>query len=373
MANGPGLRVRISADLNDIRKGLALLRTELAMVRRHAERNAPATERWAQGLQAVRKQPLDMVSLYGTIRAGGAYLRLADEGANLSGRLRLATKSQQEFNKVHRETFRIAQETSSEWSSIVGLFVQLQQSTGRANDEILELSKTISQSFTVSGSSVQDAQRGMVQLPQAIAGGTLRAQEFQTLTETNSRLVQALADELGIAAGKVRKYVNDGKVSSEILLSAIRNSARRIEEEYGRLPLTVGRATQQVRNALMKLVGDTDQAEGASRDLAEAISDLATFLGSDEARNGLAALITGLTTVARIAAEAAGGINRMGQQLRPLLADAERFLAMNANTSAAAARAAGRNPRDVLGVRAFLEPRFPWLYRDLFGGAGKPD
>src|SRR5690606_24328192 len=138
---------------------LGLLRTDLAMVRRHAERNVPDTGRWAQGLQAVRKQLLGIVSLYGAIRAGGAYLRLADEAANLSGRLRLATKSQQEFNKVHRETFRIAQETSSEWSSIVGLFVQLQQSTGRANDEILELSKTISQSFTVSGSSVQDAQR----------------------------------------------------------------------------------------------------------------------------------------------------------------------------------------------------------------------
>lgn len=373
MANGPSLRVKVSADLADIKQGLALLRTELGTVKRQAERAAPSTNAWQNGLQAVRRQLMGIASIYTAIRAGGAYLRLADEAANLSGRLRLATKSQQEFNRAHSETFRIAQRTSAEWGSIIGLYSQLAQTTGMAQERILQLTEAVGLSFAVSGSNAQDTARGIVQLQQAMAGGILRAQEFNTLLETNPRLVQALADHFGIAFGRVRKYVNDGKITTRDMAEAIIKASGDMRAEFERLPLTVGKATQQVRNALMKLVGDTDQAEGASRDLAEAISDLATFLGSDEARNGLAALITGLTTVARIAAEAAGGINRMGQQLRPLLADAERFLAMNANTPAAAARAAGRNPRDVLGVRAFLEPRFPWLYRDLFGGAGKPD
>src|SRR5690606_23134205 len=134
MATGPNLRVRISADLADIKQGLGLLRNELGAVKRTAERASPSTSKWQQGLAAVRRQLLGIVSVYGALRVGGAYLRLADEASTLAGRLRLATKSQEEFNRAHRETFRIAQSTSADWGGIIGLYAQLAQTTGMAQE-----------------------------------------------------------------------------------------------------------------------------------------------------------------------------------------------------------------------------------------------
>lgn len=372
MANNPNLRVRISADLADVKQGLGVLRGELAKVRGQAQRALPDSSGWSKGLAAVRSQLLGIVSAYGALRAGGAYVRLADEAANLAGRLRLATKSQQEFTKAQRETFRIAQDTSTQWGAVVGLYARLSQTTDLAQDDVLALGKTIGQTFAVSHASVQDTDNGIRQLTQAIAGGVLRAEEFGTIVDTNGRLVQALADELGIHSGQVRKYVNDGKVSSEILLNAVRNSARQIDEEFKSLPLTVSKASTQLRNSLLKLVGDTDRAEGASKDLAIAIGDLAKFLESDDAKRGFGSLISGLTEVARLAVDVGGEISRVGSNLREAFAEAERFMARNMNSPARLARMRGGDPKDLLGVRAFLEPRVPLLYRQI-GAAPPPD
>lgn len=319
MANGPSLRVKVSADLADIKQGLALLRTELGTVKRQAERAAPSTNAWQKGLQAVRRQLMGIASIYTAIRAGGAYLRLADEAANLSGRLRLATRSQQEFNRAHSETFRIAQRTSAEWGSIIGLYSQLAQTTGMAQERILQLTEAVGLSFAVSGSSAQDTARGIVQLQQAMAGGILRAEEFRTLLQTNSRLVQALADHFGIAYGRVQQYVNDGKITTRDMAEAIIKASGDMRAEFERLPLTVGKAMQQVRNALLRLVGDTDQAEGATRDLADALADFARFLESDDAKRGLAALINGIATAARLFGQLAGKISEAHSKYREWL------------------------------------------------------
>ncbi|MDH7453587.1 tape measure protein [Luteimonas composti] len=372
MNSRPNLRVRISADLADIKQGLGMLRGELAKVRGQAQRALPDNTAWSRGLAAVRSQLVGIVSAYGALRAGGAYVRLADEAANLAGRLRLATKSQEEFNRAQQGTFRLAQDTSAEWGSVVALYARLSQTTNLAQDDILALTKTISQSFAVSGADAVETANGIRQLSQAIAGGVLRAEEFNTIVDTNGRLVQALGDELGIHSGQVRQYVNDGKVSSEILLRAIRNAADQMDKEFGQLPLTVARATTQLRNSLTKLVGDTDKAEGASKDLAVAISDLARFLESDDAKRGFADLISGLTQVARLAVDVGGELARVGSNLRDVFAEAERFMARNANVPALLARQRGGNPQDALGVRAFLEQRAPWLYKE-FGAAPPPD
>ena len=57
MATSPtNLRVRISADLADIRQGLGLLRGELAKVKRDAAQTTPDTTQWTQGIGRVRSE-----------------------------------------------------------------------------------------------------------------------------------------------------------------------------------------------------------------------------------------------------------------------------------------------------------------------------
>lgn len=303
MATQPNLRVRLSADLDDIKKGMAMLRGDFAKLKKDAAGAAPSTAGWRQGLADVRTQLAGVVSLYAVMRGARWYLDQADQAANLAARLRLATKSQEEFTRAQQATYAIAQRTSAEWGSVVGLYAQLAQTTGMGQERILALTETISQAFQVSGASAEETSNGLRQLQQAMAGGVLRAEEFNTIIETSPRIVQALADYFGIAFGDVRKYVNDGKVSSEQFAQALLKGSADIQRDFNKLPLTVSRATQQVRNALLGLVGDADSASGASNDLATGIQDLARTLESPEVKQGFATFVGGVVTATKKLAE----------------------------------------------------------------------
>lgn len=295
MASNPNLRVKISADLADIKQGLGLLRGELAKVKQQSAQAAPGAG-WSEGLKTVRAQLAGIVSVYAALRAVRWYADVSDQASKLTGRLRLVTKTQEEFNRAYSGTYKLAQDSQADWQSVVNLFSQLTQTTGQSQERILNLSKIIGQAFRVSGASAQETSDGLRQLQQAIAGGTLRAEEFNTIIDTAPRIVQALADHFGISFGQVRKYVNDGKISSQEFMRALEEAADSIQSDFNKLPKTVQGSITQVRNALIGMVSDTNTATGASNDLAQGISDLAVTLNSPQVKQGFQALVQGASS-----------------------------------------------------------------------------
>lgn len=239
-------------------------------------------------------------------KAVGAYVRLADASANMSARLRLATQSQEEFTAAQEATFRIAQSAGTELEGVVNLYGRLAQAStqlGLSQAQVAQLTETVTQAFTVSGATSQEAAGGIRQLTQALAGGTVRAEEFNSIIESSPRIVQALADHFGVSFGKVRQLVNEGKISSEQFAAAMLSASAKIQAEFDQMPLTVSRATQEVRNALTGLVGEVDNAEGATSRLAETIAGLARTLESQEVRDGFQAFVGGVVTATSKLAE----------------------------------------------------------------------
>lgn len=97
--SGPNMRVRISADLQDIKQGLGLLRGELAKVKAEAARTAPDTGAWAKGIGNVREQLGNLVGAYvgvqtitGGIRSLFAALDRADRIGELAAQSGVATE-----------------------------------------------------------------------------------------------------------------------------------------------------------------------------------------------------------------------------------------------------------------------------------------
>lgn len=318
------LRVRISADVADLKQGLGLVLGELAKVKAAGARTAPDTGSWRASLGAIKTQLAGILSVYAALRAVKTYAELSDQSAKLSGQLKLATKSQEDFAKAYDATYQLAQDSQSDWKSIVGLFSQLTQTTGQSQDRILNLTKIISQAFRVSSASVQDTSNGLRQLQQAMAGGTLRAEEFNTIIDTAPRIVQALADHFGISFGEVRKYVNDGKVSTQAFMAALEESAGGIARDFGKLPKTVGGAVQEVRNALVKMVGDADKTTGAANELSGAISGLARTLESPGIKQGFVSFIGLMVKGAEKAAILAAKVGTLTSAVREYFGALER-------------------------------------------------
>ena len=75
MANQTDLRVKISADLADIKSGLGLVTRELAKVKREAAASTPNMSGWSTGIANVRRQLGDLVGAYVGLRTLGGIVR----------------------------------------------------------------------------------------------------------------------------------------------------------------------------------------------------------------------------------------------------------------------------------------------------------
>jgi tape measure domain-containing protein len=265
--------------------------------------------------------------------AARAIIQSADAYSNLNARLRLVTKSATEFAAAQRGVFQIAQDTRAGLSDTADLFGNLSRATeslGVSQDQVLGVTQTINQALQVSGASAAGAAAALTQLGQGFASGALRGEELNSVLEQAPRLARAIADGLGVPIGKLRELGQAGELTAERVFKALQGSAASLQREFDGLPLTVGGATTQAANALLKLTGALDQTTGATSLLAQSISGAAGFvaeLGSEierlnsggvvrlnEGFEVLAAIITTVSTTIRVLAAnvsfVLGGVGR---------------------------------------------------------------
>lgn len=281
MATNPNLRVRISADLADIKQGLAVLRGDLRKVKDDAARSGPNTSSWVAGLKSARQQLVSFVATYASLRTLGSLAKVSDEAAGITGRLRLATKSQEEFNAAQDETFDIAQRTQASWKETVGLYNKVSQAAdqvGLSQQKQLELTEAVSMALAISGSTGEESAGVMRQFGQALGSARVQAEEFNSINEGGQRIVQALAKHLGIASGQVKAYVNAGKVSNRDLAQALLKDQEDLRAEYERMPKTIGGAFAQIRNSFVRFVGDQNEATGSAQAFVGILRDIARDL-----------------------------------------------------------------------------------------------
>jgi len=278
--NTVNLRTRFSADLSDIKQGLALLRGDLAKVKAEAAKAAPDGASWANGLRAARQQIVAFVAAYASLRTVGALSRISDEASTISARLKVATRSQEEFNRAQAETFAIAQRTRTNWEETVSLYSRVEQSSdslGLSQQQSLKLTEAVAKALALSGASGEEAAGVMRQFGQALGNGRVQAEEFNSIADSGQRIVQALAKHLGIATSQVKSYVNAGKVSSKDLAQAVLQDAGSIDESFAKFPTTISGALTQIRNAFVQYIGRQNEATGA----AQAFSGLLQQVASD--------------------------------------------------------------------------------------------
>lgn len=249
-------------------------------------------------------------------QAVASVVKLSDEYANISGRLKLATDGHKAFTQAQSEVFNISQRTSTALESTATLYARLAQSTaeyGISQQRQLALTESINRTFTISGASAVAASNTITQFTQALAGGVLRAEEFNSVIENSPRLAQALADGLGVGMGELRKMVNDGQVSIDKIVGALENQSATIQAEFNQMPLTVERAMVQLRNSVTRYIGEASQELGAGSGLAEGVAFLAQNMEAvGQAANVLAVAFGGKlvanilqATAAKIASAAA--------------------------------------------------------------------
>lgn len=228
---------------------------------------------------AARAALVGFFSIQAAARGVAALAAQADQYANITARIKLATNGQEEFRAAEAAVFAISQRTSSSLESTATLYSRINaalKDQGGSQREVLGLTETINQAMAVSGASASESAGAIVQLAQAFSAGALRGDEFNSVNEAAPRLMQALASSLGVTRGELRKMAEDGQLTSDKLRKAFSGSeAGKIAAEYAQLPITIERSITQLGNAVTRYIGQADQVNGVSSLLSGAVVGVA--------------------------------------------------------------------------------------------------
>ena len=218
-------------------------------------------------------------------------IRYTDEWNNLNSKLRLVTTSQEQFNRRQEELFSMSQRTRTALIETVALYSTIKKATESLNTtdtQRLRVTETINKAIIVSGTAATSAKAALVQLGQGLGSGTLRGEELNSVLEQAPRLAQALADGLGKSIGQLRALGAAGKLTSEAVFGALANQSQTIDEEFAQMATTVGQSLVVAENALTRFVGESNNANGSARGLAQSIIFLSQHL------NEIFGVLTGL-------------------------------------------------------------------------------
>lgn len=211
----------------------------------------------------------------------GSIVKTIDEWKVIEGQVNNVTKSQQESKAVQKEIYNIASRTRQQYGSTAELFTSVArnaQELKKSTKDILLFTEDVSNAMLLGGGDASSQQAALVQLGQALGSGTLRGDELNSIMEQAPRLAKAIAEGMGTTIGQLRQMGSEGKLTAQDVFNAIRGQSDRLKMELGKMPWTVGQATNKMQNALGKFFKEFEDKTGIVDGIAKRMAKFADYI-----------------------------------------------------------------------------------------------
>lgn len=305
MADNLTLALKIKADLENALTNFKAFENELQRNKKAADGLGTAAKKGAVGIDELGKKADQTTAKLGKTRAGieSISTQLArlktqaigftlgnlavtnltqtiDQYNNYAARINLISKSNAEAKGTFSELMQIANDAGVVFGATAELYTRLYRAMGnKANSaELLQFTKTIQQMTAISGAGAEEAKAAIIQLSQGLASGALRGEEFNSVAEQMPILLEVLQKSLGKTRGELRKMSEEGELTPQLIIGATKEVTEEVQRQFEQLPLTIGRAANQLANSWLDFIGNTDKTLSASKLVAGAISTVADNL-----------------------------------------------------------------------------------------------
>lgn len=237
----------------------------------------------------------------------------ADSLTNMENRLRLTTDSTAQLEAVQSELFEVARRSRSDLAGTADIYNRIALSAknfGVGQKQILAVTETLQKAAILSGASAREANAALIQLGQGIASDRLSGDELRSVLEQLPAVADILVDYLNktgqfgnVTRGTLRELGRQGKLTADIIFSAIEAAQGRISQLFEETNPTIEQAFKVAETNLLQFIDKFDDATGASAAVAKAIISISENL--DILLAGVlavAAALTGLFTAKVLAA-----------------------------------------------------------------------
>jgi tape measure domain-containing protein len=201
----------------------------------------------------------------------------ADTWSDLNSRLLNATGSQAAADKAMRAISDTASTTYSSLEQIANVFLrnsQVLNELGYSTEKQIAFSKVMNEALAVSGTEGQVAESVMNAFSKALAAGSLRGINFNTVLQSGGRVTQALADGLGVTTLELQNLAEKGLLTTDKVFNALISQEEKVNAEAKTMPATFSGGFMAMGNAALELVGRMDQLSGVTGGIGSTLKDV---------------------------------------------------------------------------------------------------
>lgn len=203
-------------------------------------------------------------------------LMIADNMRVLDTRLKNLTKTQAEYERSSASLNQTANDTGQTFKDTVVFFeraTRALEDLGATNPQVLQFTDTIQKLGVLGGNSVDEIANGTRQLNQALQGGIVRAEEFNSIVENTPMIANAIAESLGKTTGELRNMVLAGSLTSDKVFSAILEQTESVNNEFKDFPRSITQASNALLNEFGQALKTIDSEAGGLTNFVTSVVD----------------------------------------------------------------------------------------------------
>jgi tape measure domain-containing protein len=193
----------------------------------------------------------------------------------------VATIQYGNFGRAQEDVIRISKATGISVAATGDLYSKLNMSLGEmgySQASVARVTETFQKAMVAGGVATQQAQAAVLQFGQAIASGRLGGDEFKSLSENAPYFMSKLRQSLGLTQAEFRRMSEEGRLTPEIIIPAMRKMADSVTSDSGKMQKSIGQAAEILRTNLIQAFIEFDEENKVTEKIANGILKLSDNL-----------------------------------------------------------------------------------------------
>lgn len=182
---------------------------------------------------------------------------LSDQMTSTTARLSLMVDDGGSVTDLENKIMASAQRSRAYYLDTASAIASMGANAGSAfsgNDELIAFMEQVNKQFVIGGASAQGQSAAMLQLTQAMAAGALRGEELNSILENAPGIARAIESYMGVAEGSIKKYAQEGLITSEVVKNALFSVADETNAKFESMPLTWAQVWTNMQNKALTIL-----------------------------------------------------------------------------------------------------------------------
>lgn len=241
----------------------------------------------------------------------------ADAYKSLDGQIATVTQSEEEAVRVRAKLFELSEDTRTSietTGTVYGRVSRAVEDLRISEEKRLKVVEVANKAAKISQSTTQEQTSALIQFSQGLAKGVLDGEELKSVMENTPVLAKAIAEGLGVTIGALKDMGATGRLNAEAVVDALVRMEGEIDTSFQGVPRRVSEGFEVLETAVIRYVGELDEARGLSDAAGRALESMAQNIDVVGASLTALAVIGGGAIFGRMAGSAGAATKQIVTQ-----------------------------------------------------------